>query len=652
MTLLRQLILVIVTLFFLLFAGTFAINVNNTRAYLNNQLKTISQDMATSLGLSLSPHMASQEMIVVESLVNAVADSGYYREVVVSDVRGKPLIERIQPVKIENVPAWFVRLIPIDTPKGEALIMGGWTQAGSIRISASPGYAYATLWSTSIEAFVWFFGSSLIVLLLGVIALHYVLRPLRAVEAQAKAICNREYPVQPRLPWTLELRSVVEAMNRMSIKVREMFDEQAAAMERMRADAYRDQLTGLANRRYFDMQLRNLIESGERFDTGAVLFIELADFKTFNDQRGFQAGDKILKEVGALMTRAIEKTPGLDCFAAHLAGANFAAVASDLSEADAREFAGRLGVALGELHAREMPGFKELGHIGVAMYRGQTLGQLLSEADMALRAAQVAGPHAVHMHDPQTIDEFGAYSATRWIELLRGIIDQRKVVLMRQPAVLNESTDTVLHHEILLRIHGDDGKLIPAGIFMPMVRRLGLMTEFDKLVIDEVIRRLTANPTIHVAINLFPASIRDGAFIDHVCNTLRQRPTVAKRIAFEMTDYGAMQDPGSLHNWIRRVAEVGARTGIDHFGKGFTSFSYLSTLKIDYLKIDGSFVRAIHENRDNQLFVDSLVKIAHGLDLQVIAESVETAEEWTMLKTLRVDGAQGYGVQRPAQWDD
>jgi len=651
MTLLRQLILVIVTLFFLLFAGTFAINVKNTRDYLNNQLKTISQDMATSLGLSLSPHMATNEMIVVESLVNAVADSGYYREVVVSDVQGQPLIERIQPVKVDKVPAWFVELIPIDTPKGEALIMGGWTQAGTIRISASPGFAYATLWSTSIEAFFWFLGSSVIVLLLGVVALHYVLRPLRAVETQARAICNREYPVQPRLPWTLELRSVVEAMNRMSIKVREMFDEQAAAMERIRAETYKDQLTGLANRRYFDMQLRNLIESGDSFDTGAVLFIELAEFKRFNDQRGFQAGDKILREVGALMTRTIEETPGLDCFAARLAGANFAAVAADLSEADAREFAGRLGVGLAELHAREMPDVKELGHIGVAVYRGQTLGQLLSEADMALRAAQVAGPHAVHMHDPQTIDQFGAYSATRWLELLRDIIDQRKVVLMRQPAVATQSAETILHHEILLRIHADDGKLMPAGIFMPMARRLGLITEFDKLVIEQVIARLTANPEVKVAINLFPASIRDGAFIDWVCDTLRQRPTLANRIAFEMTDYGAMQDIDGLHNWIRRVAEVGAKTGIDHFGKGFTSFSYLSTLKLDYLKIDGSFIRGIHENRDNQLFVDSLVKIAHGLDIQVIAESVENAEEWATLKALRVDGAQGYGVQRPAQWD-
>src|SRR5690606_3968396 len=161
--------------------------------------------------------------------------------------------------------------------------------------------------------------------------------PLRAVEAQAMAICERDFAEQRRLPWTLELRSVVDAMNRMTRKLKEMFDEQAAAMQRVRNDAYRDPLTGLANRRYFHMQLCNLIESSQRFESGAVLFVELAEFKRYNDEHGYIAGDRLLQSVSQAVTRATVAMPHLDCFAAHLAGGSFALVASDLLETDARE---------------------------------------------------------------------------------------------------------------------------------------------------------------------------------------------------------------------------------------------------------------------------------------------------------------------------
>lgn len=153
MTLRRQLTLIIATLFVLLFIGTFSINVHNTRAYLNDQLNSISQDMATSLGLTLSPYMADDDMVVVESHVNALYDSGYYREIVITDINGQALIERISTRPVEKVPGWFVDMFPLDTPRGESLIMSGWTQAGAVRVSAHPEFAYIRLWSSCVQSF-------------------------------------------------------------------------------------------------------------------------------------------------------------------------------------------------------------------------------------------------------------------------------------------------------------------------------------------------------------------------------------------------------------------------------------------------------------------------------------------------------------------
>lgn len=652
MTLLRQLVIVIVTLFVMLFAGSVAINVSNTRSYLNNQLRSISQDMATSLGLSLSPHMAKGEMAVVESMINAVSDSGYYREVVLVDIEGKTLVERTLPIVIEGVPDWFVRLIPLDTPQGEALVMAGWQQAGTVKISANPGYAYATLWGNSIDAFWWFLGSSAFAFALGVLALHFVLRPLREVEAQAKAICDREYPVQKEIPWTLELRSVVNAMNLMSEKVKEMFKEQADAMERLRASTYVDSLTGLANREYFDLQLRQITKARSTSSTNALIFVEIDDFKQYNERQGFQAGDKLLQACAQLIRETCIMDANLDHFVARLRGGSFAVVIQDCVKIDAVGAAQRLAEALPQLYQRGLMDKTSVAHIGVAIHQGQAASQLLAQADMALRAAQVRGDNAVSVSETENDGAYAAYSASRWQETLHSVLDNGGIVLHWQPCLSCQDEARALQHEVLMRVYGDDGKLIPANVIIPMAKHLHLTREFDRAIVDMTLERLDQplNADIRAAVNLFPMSIRDAGFIAWLIERLRQHPTAAARIAFEVPEHAVIDQMDVLRDWVRRVGELGARTGLDQVGKGFRSFDYLSDLKIDYLKVDGSFSRNLQENRENQLFIDALVQYAHGLDIEVIAESVETREEWDALKLLRVDAVKGYGVAKPSVW--
>ena len=185
----------------------------------------------------------------------------------------------------------------------------------------------------------------------------------------------------------------------------------------------------------------------------------------------------------------------------------------------------------------------------------------------------------------------------------------------------------------------------------PMAKRLGLIQEIDKLVVAEVLKNIGAGRygAIQIAVNLFPSSVQDAGFVDWLCETLREVPIAARQIAFEVSEYGALEDMDALRAMVLRVRDVGGKFGIDHFGRGFSSFGYLSTLKIDYLKIDGSYVRGIAQNKDNQFLVDSVTKIARGLDLQVVAESVETEEEWSVLTVIGLNGVQGYGVGMPKE---
>ena len=226
MTLYRQLVLYTLVLFFVLFAGTWLVNLESTRSFLIHQLESHAQDTATSLGVSISQYSSDNDLPAIESMINAVFDRGYYRVVRYTDTRGNILIDRTLDVTIENVPQWFISLIPLKTPEASANVMAGWLQAGTIFVKSHPGYAYRALWENVVRMTGWFLACGIFVLLAGGFVLRRLLQPLVLVEKQADALCRKEYEIQEPLPRTRELRRVVEAMNRMTRKVKEMFEEQ------------------------------------------------------------------------------------------------------------------------------------------------------------------------------------------------------------------------------------------------------------------------------------------------------------------------------------------------------------------------------------------------------------------------------------------
>ncbi|MEY3743134.1 MAG: hypothetical protein RLZZ541_189 [Pseudomonadota bacterium] len=650
MTLLKQLLAMIVLLFIMLFIGTFTLSIQNTREYLNNQLQTISQDTATSLGLSLSPHIGKHDYVMVERMVSAVSDSGYYREVIVTDVDGKPLVSKTQQVNLENVPKWFINQFPLDTPTGEALIMDGWKQAGIVKVLVNPGYAYMALWTSTLQSFMWLAGVSLFACMIGMIALHYILKPLSKVEAQARAICDREFPVQSKLPWTLELRSVVEAMNLMSNKVKEMFQEQTSSIERLRSENYRDALTGIANRRYFEMQLKHLIETGE---PGGLLLLELKDFKAYNSERGYQAGDELLRNTANFIEAICKSRANEDYFSAHLSGANFAVVVSNVDKQEVMELGKQLAHSLPRFKERNLVSNEDVGHVGATLFNGQLYGEVLANADLALRKAQSEGPNSMHLVDSGNSDNNTVGSATHWGEFLHDVLKNNLLSLSFQPA-RGSTVDLhqkALHQEVLMRLTNDKGGVIPASVSTPMIKRHGLTADFDKLMVGEVLKQLKSKQfkETSLSVNLFPASLQNNDFIHWLCAELDKEPDVALRLMIETPEYGVLENIDSLKTFIAKMNARRTNVGLDHFGRGFASFGYLKTLKLDFIKIDGSYVQGIMDNKDNQFFIASVVNIAHSLDIKVFAVSVESEEEWKLMGELGVDGVLGYAVGLPSE---
>ena len=648
MTLYRQIALSIILLLILGFLGTMIISTNNLRTFLVTQLESHAQDTATSLGLSLSPHMQAQDLPIMTAMVDAIFDRGDYRNISVVAINGELLIERSNPVIPEQVPGWFINTIPLQAPGAEALVMSGWRQAATVTVTSHSGRAYKELWSNTVDTLKLFLAFTAITLLLGLLAVRILLRPLQRVEMQADAICNRSYPIQKKLPRTRELKSVVMAMNRLSEKVRTFFTDQAALTERLREQAYLDPVTGLGNRRYFNRQLQALLESREEPLAGAFLLIELRGLTQANKKSGYPGGDQLLHQTGKLVQTRLKNTD--NCFTARIAGAGFGVVLTGPGIDEAERLAERLCHDLQQLHADGLVESDDICNIGIAMWKhGNTVTDLLSEADIALRAAQSVGHNSWKRYEPPAIEQADIHGTADWRTYLREIINTGNVSLVAQPVYrLDDSGESLLHKEVLLRIPGTDGKDITAGLFMPMAERAGLASEMDKLAISALLKHMQAsNEATDYAINLSSTSLNDPVFIEWLCKKLGGSPARTKHLLMEFPEYGVLRNTQEARQTIERLAGIGCRCGIDHFGRGFFSFGYLSNLKVSYLKVDSSYTRHIEQEDDNQFFIRALTDTAHSIDIKVIAQSIETAAERDIVKGLKLDGVQGYLTGKP-----
>ena len=646
MTLSRQLFLLIAGLVTLLFAGTLAISVHNSRSYLETQLGSHAQDAATSLGLSATSHVDSGDQAMVTAMVNAMFHRGDYLSIRFQDLQGGTWLERVADLQLDDVPGWFQQALPLKPPQRSATMMAGWRQVGKVVVVSHPGLAYRKLWETATQTAKLFLIATLIAVVAGMLGLRLLLRPLRDVEAQAAAICGREFPVVEKRPFTLELRRVVEAMNRLSGRVSRMLADSESLADELRRQAYQDPVTGLANRRQFMDVLAHRVGDREALGSGGLLLLQLRDFKAYNQTQGYQAGDRLLKETGKAIAAVLANEP--QSTLAHLAGADFAVLAENVDVDRLRDLAAEIDAAVAALYGGlELPS-PDVAHVGGAAFCGQDASRLLADADMALREAQRTGANSVVVHDCTASDQ-PIRAGSDWRGVIERVLAEGSFRLVRQP-VLARGDRQLLHQEVFLRVPDPDaaGQDIAAAVLMPVAENAGLATAIDKAVADTVVRGLAAGDyPAAVALNLSPASLPDDTLLEWFASTLQAQPDLARRLILEFPEYGVALQLERLAKWTERLRPLGVRFALDHFGKGFSSFAYLRATKLDLLKVDGSFVHELHRHDDNRFFVRTVADIAHSLEMQVTAEAVESEEDWVALQQLGIDGGRGYWLGRP-----
>lgn len=640
MTLLRQLSLAMFALVVVVVAGALAINVRATRTYLEAQLATHAQDTATSLGLSLSSAAGQGDVAVVQLMADAVFDRGAYRRLTVTDAAGAPLHVREMAPTPPAVPAWFTAALPLHGAPGSATIMDGWRQVGTVTVESHPGEAYLELWRGTRQSALLFALAGAGALVAAWLLVGVILRPLALVQAQANAIAARDFSLVTPVPRTPELRRVVETMNALSGKVRAMLDEHIALTEQARTQAFVDPVSGLANRARFNAALEQLVTDPEH-PPGALALVQVGNLGAINASHGYGSGDALLAAAGPALARAVQGAE-LRC-SARLGGGDFAFLLGT-DDASLLERAGAdLAAALAGLHAAGIAPQPDVGCVGVAVHqRGESARTLLARADRAMRTAQDSGANA-YVVLPASSPALGSHDAGH---MLRDALAEDRVALYAQPVLSLRQVGQVVHYEILARVQTATG-LLPGGVFMPAAQRLGLATVLDRAIVERLFAQWPAHAAAPLAVNLFPASLRDVAFRTWLVDLLRAHPARAARLSFEVTEHGAAHDPAALEAFAAALRPLGATLGLDHFGRGFHPFGYLATLRPAYLKVDGSHVRGVGHNPDGRFFLRALADVAHALDGLLIAESVEHADEHAAIAALGADAAQGYHLGQP-----
>lgn len=644
-TLKKELFLSITFILLILLSGSLWVNLKNAQHHLKEQIELHAQETATSLAFSLSNAARNGQDALMNSMVDVIFDSGYYQSIVYRNNQGEPVIERQRPVNVEDVPEWFVTSLPIPTAQGSAMMVSGWQQLGELEVHTHPGLAYRDLWRVFLEQGVLFGIVTALAYLLAALALKVILKPLQEVEEQAKAICQQEFVEQQKLPRTRELRQVVSAMNRMVRKLREIFHEQVSLIENLRRQTFIDPVTQLSNRRDFDARLQAVVDRSDSH-SGVLLVIQVKDFAEFNHQHGRQKGDECLRALAEKLS--LQFSECVEAIIGRRSGADFAVYLPSFPLERSKMLVERYLKWANQLNLFDQDDCQLGGlHIGISFTKQlNSEHSLFNEADMALRQAQSQGGNAWQVYQEEDIVS-AAKEAQLWFAALQRVLKKQDVTLHYQP-VFNSSQQPIAS-EILCRIK-DQGKLVKAGIFFPMVERFHLSEQFDRMVLEKIasVHDIPQHrDKSYLSVNLSPQTLTEEGFSDWLEHFLQQHPHLAQRLVLETAAHAVGSGEKELRDLCRMAKQYGTVFSLDHFGIHSGAFSYLHSLPIRYLKVDRAFIKEIHKNSDNQFFVKSLVQIAHSQDILIYAEGVENIEEWQCILELGLDGAQGYFLGKP-----
>lgn len=639
MSLTRKLMLAVSLLVTGLLAGNLVVSVANARLYFSEQMQTLTEDAATSLGFSLSRIDLNEDKALAQSMVDAIFDGSYYRSIVVTDTNNQVVVARSRDISVDGVPSWFVNKLAMPQHAGVAEVVSGWYRMGEVTIIAHPGYLYRELWRVFKEQLWLFLFVAVLCYGLAGLGLKYILAPLASVQRQAEAISRKDFVEQETLPSTPELRRIVEAMNYMAKKIREMFQRQIDLTDSFRREASMDALTQLPVREEFNRQFDAWLKSQHGGGPGALLIAQIKNLDALNNLHGRESVNALLCGVAELFKQALGTWPR--ALASRRTGSDFVIFIPGLLLGELENFVKQFDKKIDDLFVDLQMQETEIFVGAVGSSCVEDTSSLLSAADAVLRQA-ITRVKPRWFIDSADNNLALCLTARAWVDRIKQAQVNKTLTFAYQPVF--STSKTVLNYEAYARIIEEERNTVNAGIFWPIAERFHLVEDLDKHMLKLALVELQNNKELMLTVNLSPQSVQSATFRQWLGATLTENPGV-KRLSLELPERILRRNEKDLEELLAITQTLGIKVGLDHFGLVPSALGSLQKLPLNYVKIDQQF---IHDHIKQAYYLKTLCQIAHASDVQAIVEGVETEEQWLAALEAGAQAAQGYWLAKPA----
>lgn len=451
----------------------------------------------------------------------------------------------------------------------------------------------------------------------------------------------------PDLDLPAEFDEVYLTLQRFGDFSQQQFSEMSRSAKLVAEDAYKDTVTNLPNRNRFVQYYEEHLRDSNHVDFGIFAIVRCTELQTINQSRGYQEGDKYIREVASVT----EKAAGTyrDAMVYRLNSSDFGVLIPRITAKEAENFGMLLQSKFNEY--QKLTELDSVAYTGMVSYQaGRALGELLAIADTAISLAQTKQTNYWHLQKDDSSMEGASmgYGNQNWRNVIDDVLANNRIALLTQsiqPA--NRSTKT--YSEILVRFNTSEGQLLPTASFLAMAEKLDKIIAVDRLIIETALHTIkTKNlQDQYFGLNLSARCVHDDQFIIWLERRLLKDASIANKLVFEISEFGLQQNLKTSKRFIDMIHRAGARITVEKFGTGITSFKFFRDLKPDFVKMDGSYTRHIDDDKNNQYFMRLMIDLAHRIGVNVFAESVETQEEKHMLESLFIDGTQGYYIGKP-----
>lgn len=645
MTLFKQIIIIMTIFQTIIFGFVMLENFNNINSSVQAQLSVDAMHTANSLGLSITPYAAQDDLATIQTMINSMFDSGYYETITLHDVNGTELVRNHQDIVIADVPSWFVNMFNIKAPVAKSEIMAGWRQFGVLSVKDNAGIAYKQLWDTFKDIASTFVIITLAAFLILYFSLKVILKPLKKVQEQAEAITGNDFIFQKDLPKTMELKQVVGAMNAMVGKVKEIFEKEADTVKQYTELLYKDATTKLPNRRFFTLKLKEYLKSDEE-SLGLVVFASLSIGRDIKEILGYKKSEEFYLNVAEILNEVDKKYEF--AIISRMKDNDFALMFPSFDKEKVEKICNTLSLKLKNvLDSYSLDENEYFFNFGVTPYKENLqISDIFSKADFALTNAKSQGGYKIS-YDDDTEEDI-ALGKEAWRHEIESAIDEKRFIFATQKIV--DAEENTYHNELFLRLKDKQGNIKNAAYFIPMINELKLNDIVDRYVVEYILNVMQSNVSLSaqpISINIGKEILLNPSSLDWFEKSLQKiKQNKINNVSFEISNRIKI-DTQILAKFSKLLRSYGFSFGLDNFDINGDNLKILQNINPTYIKILSSTLLDLLDDKNATSSKQSLDIITQSMDIQIIAFGVESEQEVGKLTNMGITHMQGSYIEEP-----